>query len=701
MSNDLTSATFKQTLFRVKIIDNYDPPRPSWAKENTVFLYDHPNTYVGHLTKHFYGNSVNVGDEIPSWTYDTISNHGFDASSWNTHSKATSNRMPPNSGPVPNTQGVYSGQEALLGKELSNYKISDIDVLRFWPAGRPNAYGGFPPYQIYNSSTDNVSTVAGATVISQGISDNSNTSPYTYVYLQHWQNDCKYLPLTVPSYMHNSGEDNTDYELYPKIPELGMWPSGGKDLGIDNWSWTTKSTTKMYGRFCNAWHQNLSSSQKRNMSELTNHPYGTTSNPTKEHTYQKSCGTDGSPGVAPATDAQGLTIVAGSTDDTDAGEAGLFLLDTMWDTTYYVGGFYIENKGLAYHLRNAVNWENLGTSPSIGNIDDFNLTNSREATPGNIYDGNVGPIPPLMTFEGAGAIWSSSLKNNTPYNKYLDYQEELDKLNQYYSNESINLRCEIIDGPSAGAQIVVSKPRQLIITNKQTQRICPEYNQGEELLVQKASGPEDFAEYVDLNIGAKKLIDYSTKGTLEPYFDYFPDNYIPFETDFLLPTNQKIPPYSFNCSTYTYSDEIKLDNEGSQGSKGEKGITFGTAGDGVAGGAGDTGGDGEDGDDGAGGDANTAEKGQKGAVVTNNGDQGTGIITGSFGAVNAERANYTLASNGTISQHLGVDAANPDTNWATTVSFTRQYFGVAVEDIGSSPGCNYSGMYMWASDFVD
>ena len=696
-----SNITLQKKILKVKVIGLFDPERPSWASNNSVFIADHPSTHVGYLTKHFYGNSVSVGDEIPSWTYDTISNHGFDSSSWNTQTSRTSNIMPPNSGPIPNTQGVYSGQEALLDKELSKYKISDIDVLRFWPAGRPNSYGGMPPYNLYNSSTDTRSVVDGATVISQGESDNSNNSPHTYFWIDTWLNDCKYLPLTVPSYMHNSGEPNSDYELYPKIPELGMWVSGGKDLGIKEWSWQSHSTTTKYGRFCGAWHQNLSATQKRNTTQLTTYPLGIDSEPSEEYTYQKSCGTNGTPGVAPTTNEQGLTIVAGSTD-TDTAAQSNFLLDKMWGTSYYTGGFLIENRGLAYHLRNAVKWNNLGDAPSIGDIKDTFLT-ELEGEEGNIYDGNVGVIPPLMTFAGGGGTWSSDLKFISPYNKYLDWDEEIEKLDQYYSNDSRVLRCEILEGEKRGSAITVRKPGHLIVTDRTSERVCPEYKEGCVLLVMN----NDHGNYIDLNIDARQKINYSSKGTLEPYFDYFPDDYIPFETNFLLPPDQKIPAYSFNCSKYTYASEIKTDTEGSKGEKGQKGESFGTSEKGIKGepytDSADKGEKGEGGSNGEDGDK--GQKGQNGQVGPSpQGDKGTGIITGTstnWGGVTSSASNYTLGNHHTIGVHLGTDAANPDSNWATTVNFSRQLFGVAVEDVKSSPGCNYSGTYIWASDFVD
>ena len=51
------SSHLQATLHRVKIIDNFDPERPSWAKGDNVFLADHPSTYVGYLTRHFYGQT--------------------------------------------------------------------------------------------------------------------------------------------------------------------------------------------------------------------------------------------------------------------------------------------------------------------------------------------------------------------------------------------------------------------------------------------------------------------------------------------------------------------------------------------------------------------------------------------------------------------------------------------------------------------
>lgn len=674
---------------RVKIVEGHDPDRPSWATTETILLSDHPNTYAGYLTKHFYSDTINLGDEIPAWTYDTISSYGLDTADWS----SDSNAMPSNSDPVPNTQGVYSGQAYIFQNTLKDYKVSDIDVLRFWPAGRPNAYGGLPPYQLYNSTTESLDIVGGASVIDKGQLDNSNLSPFTYFYVDGWLNDCKYLPLTLPSYMHK-GHSSADFEIYPRVPKLGGWQGGMRDLGIKSWSWETKSTSKKYGRFCNAWHQNLAATDFRNTTFLTNQePLSTEEYPSQEYTYQKQCGADGDPGTAPSTNEQGLSIVSYSGDATDAGEANLFLLDTLWDTTYYIGGFNIENRGLAYHLRNAVDWENLGDAPSIGGLTDDTFYDAGS----NIIDGNVGPIPPVMNFAGAGGTWDLNLKNISPYNKYLDLKEEQEKLEAYYSNTGSHLICEILDGPKKGQIINVKKPHGLLVTNQKSQRVCPEYTEGEILYTTLLNG-----EFLDLNVAARQLIDYSQKGTLEPYFDYFPDTYIPFETNFLLPQTQKIPNYSFNCSKYTYTDEIKVQGIGSLGAKGEKGSTIGSTSAGQKGEKGQKGQKGAKGSVGADGGAGAAgQKGQKGEVGDSPaGPKGIGIITGSFGTVNAEKSNYTLSANGTISQVLGT-AANPASNSATTISFTRKYFGVATENVGGANGCSYSGMYIWASDYVD
>lgn len=707
-------------VYRMKIIDFYDPDRPSWAQTSVVSLADHPQTKVGYLTKHFYSDSVSLNDTLPTWTYGTITSNSLDSSTWN----AASGVMPPNSGPIPNTQGVYFNQIVSLNDPLNalNVGLQDIDVLRFWTAGRPNAYGGMPPYVEKESEE----YYGGATVIEIGqtlnISSDAN-SWFTFSYIDGWLNDLKFLPLTVPSYLQSTGE------LYSRVPELGPWRDGIRDIGITGWNWTSHSITKKYGKFCNKWHQNRDAEDFRNY--LPEHPFG------MELTYQKQCGYDGS-AVAPSSNDQGLSIVTSSGDATDAGEANLFLLDTMWDGTYYTGGFEIENRGLAYHLRNAVKWNNLGTAPSIGNIKQ-NIFYDGDI---NIIDGNAGPIPPTMTFAGAGGSWASSLKTVAPYNSYLDYDEETGNLTQYYSNTGKFLKCSFIDFP-LNPPVLVAKPKDLWISDGTSQRVCPEYSINDEIIAARISSPylvganshdidsEAIVEYVELNASARKLIDYSTMGTLEPYYDYFPDTYIPFETSFLLPSGQKINPYSFNCSKYTYSDKIGIGVSGAQGSKGDKGPTLGssTAGDkgekGTGGGAGVAGSDGEkgilgnagagggvgaDGAVGAAGDA--GDKGSKGnqgnegdSPAGDAGENGTGILTGyvvghpTWGTINAEKSNYTTSTAGPIRQVIGT--ADPSAvNSSSTVLFTSKLFGVCVEN-SSTSAPEYEGMYMYASDFID
>ena len=203
-------------------------------------------------------------------------------------------------------------------------------------------------------------------------------------------------------------------------------------------------------------------------------------------------------------------------------------------------------------------------------------------------------------------------------------------------------------------------------------------------------------------------------GTLEPYYDYFPDTYIPFETSFLLPSGQKINPYSFNCSQYTYSDRRGIGVSGSQGSKGDKGPTLGSssAGDqgdkgakgtaggggiagsagekGIVGNAGAGGSNGGAGDTGAVGDAgdkgNKGNQGNEGASPAGDkGEKGTGILTGyvaghpTWGTINAEKSNYTTSNAGPIRQVIGT--ADPSaTNSSSTVLFTSKLFGVCLEN---------------------
>jgi hypothetical protein len=159
----------KNKIYRMRIEDDFDPERPVWAtpQGSRIFLYDHPVTYAGFLARYFYTNTVDIGEEIPAWTYDTISNHGLDSSTWS----AEFNVMPPNSGPVPNTLGVYDGQQVLRDGPLVGFNQADVDVLRFWPVGRPSADGGLIPHWISSKNADGVSTdyypATGPEVIAQ------------------------------------------------------------------------------------------------------------------------------------------------------------------------------------------------------------------------------------------------------------------------------------------------------------------------------------------------------------------------------------------------------------------------------------------------------------------------------------------------------------------------------------------------------
>ena len=812
MSSTKNSSSFSSQIYRVKIVGNEDPQRPSWVSDD-IKLADHPPTYAGYLTRHFYGKSIAVGTEIPSWTYDTISSYGLDGASFSGN--------PSSSGPIPNTQGVYQAQEWLLNGNLLWYSLaagghtyqSDIDVLRLWPLGRPNTVGGFPPGLIYvpndNPELDSQVLKTGPEIVSQGAASSDCNDPTTALYYISYLGSSgannmslRDYPKVNPSYAMYFGY-SWQSELYPIVPHLGTWTANQRDLGMVNrpgstttsWEWTTKTAATAYGKFYDKWFQNMSHAvapgyvsdvytlncyndvQEDTNEAMARYPYGccpsegsgtneltkliaigsfTEWDTTKSSAWNRT-------NMAPSAEEEGLQITTTSTVDSVfpaqtspgdpylEGHLGLWssntnfrlyedsmLLDELWGGTYYTGGFYIENRGLAYHLRNAVKWDNLGDQPTIGGIKLDSLYGGGGSY-GRYRDGNYGPIPPTMTFNGGGeATWSSSIKNTFPYSNYLDWDEETGKLGEYYSNTSKYLKCEILDGQLKGQNIYVSKPTGLIIEPESgaSQRVCPEYFLNDELFVLGLLDPDYIddggdiisAYFRDLNISSRQVLTYDTgEVTLEPYHDYFPDTYIPLETSFLLPETQRIPNYSFNCSSMSgqYSPRVYVPTYGSQGEKGYKGgvgctSTYqpvgekgamgipGTVGEGgekgaaIPGGAGEAG---ESADKGAKGAA--GEVGAKGAPGSpgdrfggDKGPPGVDIITGSWGTVVGNPTNYTTSSAGTMEIILGdANISTLGSTYSTTISFSRRFFGVCVEDGASQP--NYTGMWVYASDFID
>ena len=142
--------------------------------------------------------------------------------------------------------------------------------------------------------------------------------------------------------------------------------------------------------------------------------------------------------------------------------------------------------------------------------------------------------------------------------------------------------------------------------------------------------------------------------------------------------------------------------QGSQGSQGRQGSA------GAGGGAGPTGAVGDGGD--GGNKGSQGSQGSEGASPAGDtGETGIGLYTGyragnpEWGAINAEKSNYTTEDAGIIEIILG-DSATTDevadaSNYETTVRFTKKLFGVCLEDSSSNP--SYSGIAMWASDYVD
>ena len=797
----------KGKIYIMKIEWYNDPERPSWAQTSTVFFWDHPQTKAGYLTRHFYSQGVNVNDTIPAWTYYTLQHYAdlssegvgslYLTSNWDLATRA--NAAPPMSGPVPNTQGVYFAQRTLLDKTLvKDYNIADIAVLRFWPVGRPGADGGLESYWIapqigsancaderifgeHSIASYGVLADAGA-VIQQGASINDDNSPWTWLYKEAWLNYRKLTPKTLPSYIDYNKVDTSEEYLYPSKPELGTWTQGGKPIGITSWSWNTYTIANKYVHFTDDWFQNKSTANapgnavnpKRFTQVGATFPYSNGCEHTQEITSRQKNNSDTS---APSTNETGILLTTetgivwdplfdngagGTTTTYTLGDADcecyidldedkeyvfnrkMILADQIWGGTYYEGGFNIENRGLAYHLASTVKWSTLGsmTQPFIGNLTDPTHYDSY----GRFQDGNYGPIPPLMNFNGGGeATWQNnpSWKNTAPYNQYSDWDTEYADLENYYSNTSEYLWCSFVDYPT-NSYIKVYKPKGLIIPNGQQtgMRVCPEYNLGDTILA-VVKEEDATLDLIDLNSDARKLIDYRTKGTLLPYHDYFPNPYIRFETSFLIPSGQHIPPYSFNCSKYTYDEKVLYDNEGSDGQKGEKGNTvngiqgykgekglFGVIGSkGNPGGSGPAGAPGPPGPAGAPGSEGSSPAGptgpagapggspagSPGSAGANGGkgqpgedgeaplgDKGNELITGSWGTVIGDPTNYRT-NNGTTSAgyvdiELG-DAATNAGNESTTIRFTRKEFGVCVENSSDQP--LYKGVYVYSSDYID
>lgn len=743
-------------IYRMRIEEHYDPQRPSWAETSTVFFWDHPQTKAGYLTRHFFSKKINVNETIPAWTYDTIQSYGYDSSAW------SMSNPPPITGPVPNTQGVYFGQRNLFGKGLiEGYNIADIDVLRFWPVGRPGAQGGLEAFAIGGDGDDDTIFADAGSIITNGPLY-TDSSSWTLIYKEAWLYGRKNRAKTLPSYTDYYGSENY---IYPPLPEIGYW-NQPRDIGITSWTWTTYSASNMYVEFTDSWYQNRSSSNAPGTftnpliytNTHTSAPYADDCSYTHEITSRQKGNSELT--SAPATNSTGINLTSETgivwdplfniegvetsiyinycDDGTDLdNDQKMLLADQIWGGNYYEGGFYIENRGLAYHLANAVKWNELSsmTQPFIGNLTDPTLYGSY----GRDEDGNYGPIPPLMNFNGGGEqTWQSnpSWKDTEPYASYLDWDTEYNNLEQYYSNTSEYIVCSFVDYPN-NSWVKVYKPAELLVDNAQNERICPEYNKGDIILAtQKESS--DIWEFIDLNSEGRQKINYSTRGTLIPYHDYFPNPYIPFETSFLIPSGQQIPPYSFNCSKYTYSNEIHRDSEGTQGAKGDQGDSAagfegskgekgssgeqGGKGEPLDGNPGDQGEKGEKGGEGPAGDTGLTggtgpkgevgnkgqqgfdgAKGEKGGVGAQGesppGDAGESIITGSsWGTVNGDPSNYTTSTNGTMEIQLG-DAAHTEGNESTTIQFSRKHFGVCVENTSDQP--TYKGIYIYASDFID
>ena len=796
----------KPKIYRMKVEGHYDPERPSWATTSTVFLWDHPQTKVGYLTRHFYSQSVSVGDTIPAWTYNTLQHYAdiseegssslYDTSNWDILSLDDSNALPPMSGPVPNTQGVYFAQRDLFDKtDVKSYFISDIDVLRFWPVGRPGTDGGLEAFTIglpdegppVNETDWQIADARS--IIEKGAAINDDSSPWTYLYKEAWLNDRKKYPKSFPSYIDYDPIYVDEQYLYPPKPELGTWSQGGRPIGIVSWSWTSYTAANLYAHFTDDWYQNRSSASAPGTfinplsftDGLAHASYGKGCINTEQITARQAGNSDVSP---PSTNEAGILLTtetgiqwdplfsdgAGGTDRVFVSKKGdpigctaeinltsqlsrkMFLADQIWGGTYYEGGFDIENRGLAYHLASAVKWNSLGsmTQSFIGNLTDPFLYLGGYGRNG---DGNYGPIPPLMNFNGGGeATWQNnpSWKNTAPYNQYSDWDTEYADLENYYSNTSEYLICSYVDYPE-NSWLNVYKPNGLIIPNGQETGmiVCPEYKLGDELLA--VSKQDGTLNLVDLNSEARKLMDYRERGTLLPYHDYFPNPYIPFETSWLIPSGQHIPPYSFNCADYTYGGEVLYDNEGVAGPKGSKGDSAAGGGgvkgdqgdkgeasdvpgdDGIKGAKGNAGGGGMTGPTGPpgttagpqgaegssptgptgptgppgasptgppGSDGIDGIKGQPGeyghVYPEDKGQKGNDIQTGSWGTVVGNPTNYTTTTAGYMDVELG--DASTLSNETTTIRFSKKHFGVCVENSSDEP--SYNGLYVYSSDFI-
>mgnify|MGYP001402084384 CR=1 FL=1 len=133
---------------------------------------------------------------------------------------------------------------------VSGTTLADIDVLRFWPAGRPGASGGLQPYTFDPDSM----SLAGGTIVHDTRAP-SELNYHTWIYINQYLGEQIRLPLTTPSYIHGSGTNA--WELYPIQPEVGPWIGTMRDIGITGWNWTSFTAPKRYGRFTDKWHQNL------------------------------------------------------------------------------------------------------------------------------------------------------------------------------------------------------------------------------------------------------------------------------------------------------------------------------------------------------------------------------------------------------------------------------------------------------------
>ena len=351
---------------------------------------------------------------------------------------------------------------------------------------------------------------------------------------------------------------------------------------------------------------------------------------------------------------------------------------------YYVGGYWTANYGWPLHLVNSVVWDDFPfftpggggfLGPIAGGLMNYSHMEGDAERCAYMYTNDpngyvckdIHEFPPIIEHPN----WVEGLKNSAPYSRYLDWEVETEKLNEYRQAEmSQILICETLDENKRIFPVL--KPIELAVYDNSNERVCPEYLEGDLIYVQWDPNAGSILEiltalgfnhthngedgmFVDLNVDKRKLFDYSNVEGIKIYKDVFPEPYIPMETTFLIPSGTPLnsnaghgDAYSFNCyppslmhmnrqdtvvvcsDCTTEQRSYEVASSSLRGGDGDKGDSVGDASKGPKGSLGEDGADGSKGNKGSKGPKGPKGDNEKGETGADGQKGRKGISAGSY-----------------------------------------------------------------------